>query len=583
MRPPVFFLLILVIFLFGNCSNAIGQNTIYLHFFEKDTMGKPMVKLKAKDTTQANTYLLSFYQSKLKAGYYGFSIDSIFKTSNRWNILYYPGEKISSFVYRQGNVRPEIFKTLNKLYGKERPEVFATASSNYMANIGYPFTVIQFDSAFEADRQINMRVNFSQQGLVYISKIINETEEIKINPPYLYSIIDIKPYEVFNLEKINHIPDRIKNLAFFELKDKPNFIIEDSFCALKIQLREIKKNRFNGILGILPNSETSGDLQLTGDVQLSLQNLFTRGIGFNLNWQKLQPFSQSLYLQFEYPYLFRLPINLNTNFKLLKQDTSFISIDWKIGVGFIKTIRSAFEFSIQSTTSNLISMDTNFVLTKVLPAKLDFQNLYGGLMYGYKKLDQISFPKKGLRLETQILVGYKEIRKNDEVVKRLDAEGKSLEYLYNGLTTPTFNAQMVFRLDLYNKIKRYFGLKSSLSSKVLFSQNILKNENFRIGGNKNLRGFDEENIYTPYYVLLSEELRWFVSNRSYMYSFVDVAMVQDNRTPKFKQDFPIGMGIGIALNTKGGIFGVSYALGKQLDNSFDFKSSKIHFGYINEF
>jgi hypothetical protein len=561
----------------------MGQKAIYMQFFEKDTLGKPKIKLRARDTAQANAFLISFYQSKLKAGYYGFSIDSIYSLPNQWNIVYYPGEKITSFEYKQGNLTSEIYFTLCKLYGKERPEVFATKSSSYLANIGYPFTVIHFDSVFESDRQISMRVNFSQHSQVFLSKIINESEEVKIPLTYLYSILDMKPYDVFSLEKINNIPERIKNLPFFELKEKPNFIIEDSFCAMRIQLREIKKNRLNGIVGILPNSETSGELQFTGDVQLSLQNLFTRGIGFNLNWQKLQPFSQSLYLQFDYPYLFRSPLHVNTNFKLLKQDTSFISIDWKLGIGFVKTIRSAFEVSIQSTTSNLIAIDTSFVNTGILPAKLDFQNILGGLTYGYKKLDQIGFPKKGINLETQILVGYKTIRKNEAVIKRLDAEGKSLGYLYNGLTSPTFNAQAIFRLELYNKIKRYFGLKSSLHSKLLFSQNILKNENFRIGGNKNLRGFDEENIYTPYYFLLSEEIRWFVSNRSYMYSFVDVAMVQDNRTPKFKQDFPIGMGIGIALNTKGGIFGVSYAIGKQLDNSFDFKSSKIHFGYINEF
>jgi len=48
-------------------------------------------------------------------------------------------------------------------------------------------------------------------------------------------------------------------------------------------------------------------------------------------------------------------------------------------------------------------------------------------------------------------------------------------------------------------------------------------------------------------------------------------------------DYPYGFGVSAAIETKAGIFGITYAMGKQLDNKISFKSAKIHFGYINYF
>jgi hypothetical protein len=45
----------------------------------------------------------------------------------------------------------------------------------------------------------------------------------------------------------------------------------------------------------------------------------------------------------------------------------------------------------------------------------------------------------------------------------------------------------------------------------------------------------------------------------------------------------LGFGAGLTFETKAGIFGLSYAVGKQNSNPLDFRSSKIHFGYVNIF
>jgi len=49
------------------------------------------------------------------------------------------------------------------------------------------------------------------------------------------------------------------------------------------------------------------------------------------------------------------------------------------------------------------------------------------------------------------------------------------------------------------------------------------------------------------------------------------------------RDQPFGFGAGMTFETRAGIFGISYALGRQLNNPIDFRTGKIHFGYVSLF
>ena len=48
-------------------------------------------------------------------------------------------------------------------------------------------------------------------------------------------------------------------------------------------------------------------------------------------------------------------------------------------------------------------------------------------------------------------------------------------------------------------------------------------------------------------------------------------------------DRPFGVGAGISFDTRAGIFSLNYAIGKQFNNPIDFKTAKIHFGFVSVF
>jgi hypothetical protein len=79
------------------------------------------------------------------------------------------------------------------------------------------------------------------------------------------------------------------------------------------------------------------------------------------------------------------------------------------------------------------------------------------------------------------------------------------------------------------------------------------------------------------------EYRFLLSKNSYFSAFFNSAMVEDIRVGKGPFDFPYGFGAGAAIETKIGLFGITYAMGTQLDNKITFRSAKIHFGYVNYF
>ena len=108
------------------------------------------------------------------------------------------------------------------------------------------------------------------------------------------------------------------------------------------------------------------------------------------------------------------------------------------------------------------------------------------------------------------------------------------------------------------------------------------NELYRFGGLKTLRGFNEDELYADFVTSGTMQLNYYYEEYSSFYIFTDMAYYE-NHVGNLIHDTPLGIGIGTNFSTKAGIFTISYALGKQFDNPFQFNSSRIHIGYVSMF
>jgi outer membrane protein assembly factor BamA len=142
---------------------------------------------------------------------------------------------------------------------------------------------------------------------------------------------------------------------------------------------------------------------------------------------------------------------------------------------------------------------------------------------------------------------------------------------------------MNMRVDQFIKLGQNATIRSGLQAGWINGQKLFLNELFQLGGIKTLRGFDEESFYASEYAIATIEYRYLIGSASYLFSFLDAAhlgrkSVQGNLKGKYA-----GLGAGIALETKSGLFSLAYAAGKNKDLPFNFREAKIHFGFVSLF
>jgi outer membrane protein assembly factor BamA len=142
---------------------------------------------------------------------------------------------------------------------------------------------------------------------------------------------------------------------------------------------------------------------------------------------------------------------------------------------------------------------------------------------------------------------------------------------------------------MQGKIKGYIPLHKRWVLAVggeggsLLGKHPLRNELFRLGGMNSIQGFDDLSIRASTYGIGSVELRFIMAKIAYLNAFFNGAWYEQNISGKYLYDFPFGFGLGITFTTKAGLFYLSYALGKQLDNPISLKTGKIHFGLAVQF
>jgi hemolysin activation/secretion protein len=112
---------------------------------------------------------------------------------------------------------------------------------------------------------------------------------------------------------------------------------------------------------------------------------------------------------------------------------------------------------------------------------------------------------------------------------------------------------------------------------------LLNNELFRLGGNQNLRGFDEEAFLVRQFILVTLAYRLLIGKNAYIYSFFNQAFLTEMREGIAIKDKPFGLGAGMNIETGAGLFGISVALGSNNSQPLNSATPKIHLGFKNIF
>ena len=551
-------------------NNSTEQNS----FISKLNFKKEFSDKKTREKELQNI-LNSCYEN----GYIAAAFDSLESDSLNMTAYINEGKKYKLISLKAGNIEKQI---LNEINYKEK--LFSNRTFKYheiiklykeiiefYENNGYPFASISFDSLKIDSNAIEASLLLEKGNRITIDSIIVKGDS-KITNRYIYNYLNIKPGDLYNELKIKQIESKLKELQFVRRIKPSSIVFTEKNANIYLYLNRKKASQFDGFIGFLPNNNTTGKLMLSGDVKLKLLNSFDSGELLDINWRKLEKNTQDLKFNFVYPYLFNTAFGIDYKFHLFKKDTSYLTLKNNLGIQFLLSGNNYLKIFTNNYKSSLIST-TAYENATILPDFADISTTLFGLEYYQNKLDYLFNPRKGFKIKLNAAAGNKKINKNNNINQSL----------YDSLKLKTTQYQFECDAGIFIPFLKRSTFFINNKSAYIANSNLFENELYRIGGLKNLRGFDEESINASLYCIMFFEYRYLFEENSYINVFFNAAYYEQNTRTKFIVDQPYGFGAGLNFQTKAGIFSINYALGKQFGNPIEFKSGKIHFGIVNYF
>lgn len=535
----------------------------------------------AERDKQIRTVLVSLWNN----GYLTARTDSIRQDSTSQTVYINPGQPYTWAFLSPGNVDPEIlsfagYRKRNFRDDKFKVKEVARIQERILVwceNNGYPFASVRLDSVvFENDNEIGQgrisaQLNLTKNRFTKIDSITVKGN-FKTSEAFLYNYIGIAPGDPYDESKIAALSPRLRELSFARETQPFTILFTEKYTKLTLFLEKKKAGQFDGIIGILPDNNT-GKILFTGDVRLKLQNSLRRGELIELNWRRLQSQTQDLKARVSYPYLFRTPAGVDYSIKLYRRDTSFLHVQQIFGLQYIFTGNTGIRAYVKNTSSSLLSTaGLEFITT--LPSTADISAISYGLGFHIEKVDYKFNPRRGFIADFTWDIGTRTIKQNPGLNP----------VIYENLQLKTAAYSSSFNLEKFWPIGNRMTIMSGVKAAWQFNSGfLLRNELFRIGGLTTLRGFDEESIFASSYAVGTIEYRYLLEQNSWFFAFYDQGWYENNSKDQFVSDHPYGFGTGVTFETKAGIFALTYALGSQFNQPIQFRSGKIHVGFIGLF
>lgn len=449
------------------------------------------------------------------------------------------------------------------------------------ADNGYPFAEVSLDSiVWLGEGRLQAQLKLKKDSLIRFGAL-KVNEAARVNTRFLQRYLGVEEGMSYKRTALARVPSRLNRLPYLKSIGEPTISFRNNEAILDLPLSRKPASSFDFVIGVLPNNAETGKLLITGELNGALQNGLGQGERIAVKFQQLRPQTQELQLQFDYPYLLSLPFGLSLEGELYRRDTQFINLNYQVAANYHWNAGNKLDVFWSRRQTNLLGFDETLVTTRnKLPDTLDVRRSFFGLRIKRDETDQVFNPNRGYIVSFGLAAGTRTIRRNS---KLLDL---GLGPLYDSLNLRNaqynLTAELAYYRSIFSGTVLYLGFQGAA---YLSKEPLLANEQFRLGGAKLLRGFDEQQIFASSYGVLTTEFRLLLGQDAYLYAFGDFAYVnpRNQSQPDLSTDFPIGFGGGMSFNSRAGIFALSLALGRRSGEVIDLGAPKVHFGYLSVF
>ncbi len=476
--------------------------------------------------------------------------------------------KIGSFKIQSDSLPANYFRSVLYLsagqpYSQKTLEGQIDRMLRFLANDGYLFAEIKIDSLQFNDISGESRATFifsvtanqqvRLQGVLLKGNFYTDEDVILRE-------IGLQSGDVCTMEKINQIPRQLMRLGIFKEVYPAEVLYQDeSQIQLKLTVKEGNATTFDGVVGYIPQQNNDG--YFTGRIDLAFRNLFGTNRKLDIFWEKPDQLSEEFHLSYTEPWVFNYPLNIRTGVDRVVRDTSFVEWalllegslrmfgDFSAFTGIYR--KSAFPDSASSRNFRLLR---NAVL-----------NVFAGVEMDNR--DNPVNPGSGVFFRLNFSYGFKTnygpsyLLTEDNVAPRERVQSYEL------------------RFDWFNYLWSNQVLAIKLNGWQIEGDRIQLTDFKWFGGYRSVRGYREKQFRSDRIAWSNLEYRFLTGLNSRLFAFCDVGYYRDQEREYPTDEWLLGYGAGVRLETGLGILGVDYGLSRG-DN---FSNGKIHFGIINKF
>ena len=435
----------------------------------------------------------------------------------------------------------------------------------YLENHGYPFASVNLATEWENDTTPRYRMHIDRNRYTKIDSIALKGN-LKLSRSYLWPYLELRRKAPYSEKTVQEVAKKLEAIPFATVIQPAGISFEEDKTLLYVFLDKRQVNRFDGYIGFQPVNEQTGKLAITGELSLALQNIFHIGERLSLEWRSSEKHSQYLNIDAAFPYLFRTRFGIDGHFRLDKQDTTYLTMNYHIGIPYHFRYDSYIRPYIDFTQSQLLN--TSSTLSPADTSCMGHRNILYGLSLQVRQVDNPYQPRLGFELNADAAAGRRTLLPN-----RQNNEPRPSEF---NLVKTSY--RLTGGITGYIPIYKQLILMLQTQAGSMLSGPHYRNEMFKIGGEGQIRGFTENELYASTYLLYSAELRYLFGRNSDVHIFFDGGTYEQQGYYNYLFDTPFGFGLGVNVGVRSGVFYFEYALPRQQQNPISFKTGKIHFG-----
>ncbi len=460
---------------------------------------------------------------------------------------------------------------------------------SHAENTGYPFARVWLDSVVQAvDGGLTAVLNLQRNAAITFGSVTT-LGDVRLPKGFLSQYLGLRAGAPYNKSRLDAVPGRLRALPFLESAGNPLVRFEGGRADIRLPVRKKRAGRFDFVVGLLPQpNDPSGRLLLTGNLSAIFLNALGWGERLSLEFDRLRPETQKIDLQMAVPYVLGSPFGVDGRLNIFRGDTSWVDAQTKLGVQYLFAVGNSVGFFWDNRSIFLQQIDTlTIVQTHQLPPNLDLRQNGFGVEANWLNLDYRFNPRRGWSAYVQGVAGFSTVRRNSQIENLTDPDDPDFDFgaLYDSIPENTTRYRPAVALESYLPVFKRSTIKTAVRARGIFSTDpVYNNEQFRLGGNKLMRGFNEESLFATRYAVGTLEYRLLIGPNSYLAAFADYGYIENTTDRQRLFQRPFGLGAGMVFESQAGLFGVSGAVGRNdTGDPFDLRAVKVHLGYVNLF